>query len=274
MATAERTQYNDFAPRYAALADLPQSKIEAALIDAALGRPAGLAILDLGGGSGIPARRAVDAGARLVDVVDVSSEMLRAGREIEEARRLGPWQGGRGRIRWFEADAARPLAEQIPVTSSDGDGEGLLAEGYDVVMANWVFDHATSVAELEGMWANVAAHLKPGGGGRFLGIRVQNVHARHVEPGEAKYGVAFSGIERIPGGWRYRVECRTQPPVSFEATSMEETCSLIDDIPRRLGLVDIATVDPRETEVVKSDPEFWEEFVKEPSCCVVVARKP
>ncbi|GAB1310065.1 S-adenosyl-L-methionine-dependent methyltransferase, Methyltransferase domain 25 [Madurella fahalii] len=262
MATAERTQYNEFATKYASLSEVPSSKIEAALIDQALGRPTGLTILDLGGGNGAPARRAVDAGAALVDVVDISSEMLRAGEEIEGKL------GRQGRIRWFEADATRPLAEQITASGSDG----LRAEGYDIVMANWLFDHATSVADLEGMWANVVSYLKPGG--RFLGIRMLNPYTASTNANSAKYGVTFSNVEAIPGGWKYTVECWTQPPFSFEATSMESSYTLLDDIPRRLGLVDFATIDPRETPVVKSDQQFWEDFVKEPSYSVVLARKP
>lgn len=60
-------------------------------------------------------------------------------------------------------DAARPLGEQI--------GGSLRPGGYDVVMANWVFDHATSMADLKAMWENIAANRNPGG--RFLGVRVR-----------------------------------------------------------------------------------------------------
>jgi SAM-dependent methyltransferase len=265
MATVPKTQYNTFAPKYASLeGEVPFSKLEAQLVDLALGDCSGLTILDLGGGNGGPARRAVEAGAAVVDVVDISAEMLRVGRETEA--RLGR----QGRIRWFEADVTRPLATQ-QVTAADG-GDGLRADGYDVVMANWLFDHATSLADLEGMWANIVSYLRPGG--RFLGIRSLNVYAEHMSASSAKYGFCLTHIEKIPGGVKYMVDCRVQPPFSFEATSMESTYLRIDDIPRRLGLVDFAVIDPKDTEAVKEDPEFWDDFVKDPSCGVVVARKP
>lgn len=262
MATAEKTQYNEFAGQYANAAEVPFSKIEADLVGQAMGRVTGLTILDLGGGNGVHARRAIDAGGALVDVVDISSGMLRAGEEIEKKL------GRQGRIRWFEGDATRPLAEQITASGNDG----LRAEGYDLVMANWLFDHATNLADLEGMWANVVSYLKPGG--RFLGIRMLDPYTASKSPSSAKYGFTFSDVEAIPNGWKYTVECWTQPPFSFEATSMQSTYTLADDIPRRLGLVDFTTVDPRETPLVKSDSQFWEDFVKEPSCTVVLARKP
>lgn len=67
-------------------------------------------------------------------------------------------------------DAARPLGEQI--------GGSLRPGGYDVVMANWVFDHATSMADLKAMWENIAANLNPGG--RFLGVRVRSLQAEYM----------------------------------------------------------------------------------------------
>jgi SAM-dependent methyltransferase len=48
-----------------------------------LGDCTGLKVLDVGGGSGLHARKAIDAGATVVDVVDISPEMMRAGQEIE-----------------------------------------------------------------------------------------------------------------------------------------------------------------------------------------------
>jgi ubiquinone/menaquinone biosynthesis C-methylase UbiE len=86
-----------------------------------------LTILDLGGGNGQYARNAVDLGAELVDVLDISPAMLALGIEAEEK------MGREGKIRWFEADATKAL-HRLP----------LIPGGYDVVMCNWLFDHATT----------------------------------------------------------------------------------------------------------------------------------
>lgn len=253
---AEKKQYDTFALKYGSVEDLPCAKIEAELIRTALGNCAGLTVLDLGGGTGLHARRAVDnAHAASVDVVDISREMLRIG-EATEAR-----LGRQDRIRWLLADASRPLSEQIR--------DSLRPEGYDVVMANWVFDHATSPADLKAMWENIVTHLKPGG--RFLGVRVRAVHAEYMKRG--KYGATFSDIEEIPGGLKYGVGFLTDPPFQFGCTSMTDTLDLVDEIPRRLGLVDLMEVPPEEAEVVKLDPEFWGDFLARPNLAVVIATK-
>ncbi|KAH7142625.1 S-adenosyl-L-methionine-dependent methyltransferase [Dactylonectria estremocensis] len=256
MITAEKTQYDSFAPKYASVEELPCSKLEAQLVITALGDCTGLKVLDLGGGSGLHARRVVDAGGAVVDVVDISPEMMRAGQDIETQL------GRQGRIRWFEADVTRPLAEQVK--------DGVLEpERYDLVMANWVFDHATSISELKSMWENVVASLKPGG--RFIGVRAKSVRAEYMSYG--KYGVTFTEVEEIPHGLKYKVGCVTEPPFSFEATSMESTYSLSDGIACELGLVDFRVIDPEETDIVKNDVKFWDDYVKDPNFVVVVARK-
>ncbi|KAK0622295.1 S-adenosyl-L-methionine-dependent methyltransferase [Immersiella caudata] len=252
-----RKQYDNVATAYSTVEELPCSKIEAELIHTALGNCIGLSVLDLGGGSGLHARRAIDAGASAVDVVDISVEMMKVGQDIEVSL-------GRGdRIRWIAADLASPLGDQDA-------GKALKAEGYDIVMANWLFDHATSVEDLKAMWGNVVAYLKSGG--KFLGVRVRSIHAEYMTYG--KYGASFSEVEEIPGGLAYSCNCLTQPPFSFACTSMTESRLLTDETPKRLGLVDFETLKPEETDVVRGDLEFWKDFVADPNLAVVVARKP
>ncbi|KAK3346479.1 S-adenosyl-L-methionine-dependent methyltransferase [Lasiosphaeria hispida] len=256
---SERKQYDGVASHYASVSDLPCSKIEAQLIRTALGDCTGQSVLDLGGGSGLHARRAIDAGAARVDVVDISVEMMRIGQDIE--KQLGR---GEGLVRWIAADLARPLREQHGAAGELREG------GYDVVMANWLFDHATSVEDLRAMWGNVVAYLKPGG--KFLGVRVQSIRAEYMQYG--KYGCTFTDVKEIPGGLGYKCNCLTQPPFSFDCTSMAETYMLADGIPKELGLVGFEVVKPEETEVVKGDVEFWRDFTADPNLTVIVARKP
>jgi ubiquinone/menaquinone biosynthesis C-methylase UbiE len=96
MMQAKKTQYNSFAHKYASVEGLPCSKLEGQLVQNALGDYTGIKVLGLGGGSGLHARRAIDAGAIVVDVVDITPEMLRAGQDIETPL------GRRDRIRWLE----------------------------------------------------------------------------------------------------------------------------------------------------------------------------
>lgn len=252
MSHAQKTQYDSFAPKYASVSELPCSKLEGQLVRNALGDCTGLKVLDLGGGDGLHARRAIDAGAKVVDVVDISPEMMKAGKEIETSL------GRQGRIRWFEADVTKPLTEQVNIE-----------DNYDIVMANWVLDHATSVSELRSIYENVVMNLKPGG--KFVGVRAKSIRAAYMSYG--KYGVTFTDVTDIPGGLSYQVNCVTEPPFSFEATSMESTYSLSDDIGKEIGLVEFKVTPAEETELVKNDREFWEDYIKDPNFVVVVAKK-
>ncbi|KAI8624292.1 S-adenosyl-L-methionine-dependent methyltransferase [Xylariaceae sp. FL1651] len=224
----------------------PFVRLEAELITSALGRVSGV-VLDLGGGTGLRARQALAAGATAVDVVDISPEMMRQGQEATAAGAA---------IRWFEADVSQPLSH-LP-----------LRPAYDLVMANWVFDHAGSVAMLEGMWRNVAAYLKPGG--RFLGARCGNPRAPAMATGEL--GVLFKDFEDIPGGVKYRYAFKALA-LDVEATSMETSYSGSTEMHEKYGLVDVQIEPYENTEIVKQNPEIWKSFLEEPGVAVVKAVK-
>ncbi|KAI3329215.1 S-adenosyl-L-methionine-dependent methyltransferase [Xylariaceae sp. AK1471] len=227
----------------------PFLRLDTELFTSALGHPTCAVILDLGGGSGIRARQALDAGAKAVDVVDFSPEMMRQGQEIEAKL-------NRDMIRWFEADVSKPL-DHLP-----------LRPEYDMIIAGWVFDHAESIDMLEGMWRNVAAYLKPGG--RFINIRCGDPRAPALVKGEL--GVIFKDFEEIPGGLRYRYSVNSLP-IDIEATSMETSYSGSTEMHEKYGLVDVRIEPYEKTEVVKEDPKLWKSFLEHPGLAVVTATK-
>ena len=178
--------------------------------------------------------------------------MLQVGQSIE-AQLNRP-----DKIRWHVGDATKPFSH-LPLDSS----------GYDIVMANWVFDHATTPTELHDMWENVSLHTKPGG--KLVNIRVTNFRSPVVTTG--KYGVHFEDVEEIPGGVRYMVHYHTQPPFSHEGTSIEESSSLSTALAEKYGFEDVIVLPPSEMEVVKGDPEFYQMYVEDPNYVVLTARK-
>jgi SAM-dependent methyltransferase len=270
------TQYNSIAESYASYDELPVARLEQELVAKALGDCTGLSVLDLGGGNGQYARKAIDLGAELADVLDISSSMLEVGIKIEADA------GRQGKIRWFEADATKAL-HHLP----------LMPDGYDVVMCNWLFDHATTdevstketlsnlsstphmlmaLQDLETMWRNASTQLKPGG--KLVNARVIG----HIETNQAllsgKYGVSYSDLTRIPSGVQYQVHCHTQPPFQFGGHFLDKHADLSNDINHCNGLGDLELMEPRDTEAVKNDREFWTDFLEEPFMGVAVARKP
>ena len=102
--------------------------------------------------------------------------MMQAGQKIEKSL-------GRGEevIHWIEGDASKPESlARLPLRFKE--------EGYDMVTANWLFDHAGSMDTLDGMFRSVVAYLKPGG--RFVGTRVIHGHASPAAT-TGKYGYIY-----------------------------------------------------------------------------------
>lgn len=246
-----KKEYDSQAITYDDYRSVPLGILESQLILSAIGSPHDLTVLDLGGGTGYLARQMIDAGAKSVDVVDISSEMLHIGQEIEKSL-------GRQSIRWLEADVSK-LLHHLP----------LLGQKYDLVLANWVFDHATSIEMLEGMWANLSTYIKPGG--RFVGVRMENPKAQVVLDGT--YGVQMTDHVDVPGGMKYRYTIRSNPPINFEAASMEVSFSGSTVMHEKYGFEDVEIEPYENAEVIFGDPEFWKRFLDEPSLAVVKARK-
>ncbi|KAH8590669.1 methyltransferase-like protein [Bisporella sp. PMI_857] len=234
-----KKEYDEQATTYESLTQLPLGLLEQELVGSAIGDCTGLAVLDLGGGTGLRARDAIARGAASVDVVDVSPEMLASGRAS---------LGGEPKIRWFEADVSKPLSHLAD-----------LKEGYDLVMANWVFDHAESVPALEGMWANVSAYAKPGG--RFMGIRSDDPWGKVLLDG--RYGVKF----------KYEVFLEGKSIMEFEASSMEISYSGSTELHEKYGFENVVVEDIGKSKLLKDDPEYWALWIEEPSFKVVSARK-
>ncbi|KAL1876970.1 hypothetical protein Daus18300_002577 [Diaporthe australafricana] len=245
-------EYNASASDYECFTTTPIGRLETELYLAALGDPTSLTILDLGGGTGLRARQAVERGAALVDVVDISPEMLRVGEKEAAKTEFSD------RIRWQEADVSQPLS---PLN---------LRESYDIVQANWVFDHAESIESLERMFTNAVGYLKPGG--RF--ICVYNVNPRSPSLKGKKYGTSYSDIEEIPGGLKYMVTLYgSDPPVRFGGASLEVLYSGSMKMHEKFGLVDAKVVPIANMEVVKEDPDFWKDCVEVPIIQYVTASK-
>ncbi|KAI0596355.1 methyltransferase-like protein [Biscogniauxia sp. FL1348] len=234
---------------------VPIGALETELFDSALGACPGATVLDLGGGTGLRARQAVRAGAVAVDVVDLSPAMLELGQAAEAQLQR------EGVIRYLQGDIAQPLGGGLP----------LRADGYDIVMANWVLDHAHTPAELEAMWGNIAGHLKPGG--RFLGVRSGDPRARSVADGAARYGVLYKDWVDVPGGVHYRFRALTDPPIELEVSSMTASYSGSTEMHDKYGLCDVEVEPYENADMVKKDPAFWEAFLDSPSFAVVKARK-
>ncbi|KAI1260778.1 S-adenosyl-L-methionine-dependent methyltransferase [Xylariaceae sp. FL1019] len=246
-----KKEYDTHAGSYNDYVNCPYGQMEEQLMGVALGNCTGGTVLDIGGGTGLRARQVIDLVAAAVDVVDISPEMLRIGEATEPSPKKG--------VRWFEADVSKPL-DHLP-----------LDETYDIVMANWVFDHAHSMAEYEGIWENVATRLRPGG--RFISVRSDDPYVPCLASWEAPYGMTYHDHQEVPGGVLFRYTIHSEPKMSFEACSMHVNYNGSTEMFDKFGLVDVKKIPHTEAEVVKNDLEYWKLFLEKPGMWVVTARK-
>ena len=131
-------EYDAISAAYEQVSRVPFCQLERQLVAHGLSDCKGKSVLDLGGGVGIHARKALDLGAKNVDIVDISPGMLRDGKVLSSG------SGHEDAIRWFVGDISGDLGE-LP-----------LSKTYDVVLVGWTFDHAETDEQLEGMWRNVS----------------------------------------------------------------------------------------------------------------------
>lgn len=249
-----REDYDKTATVYDDYNLLPSGQLESELIKIALGDCNGLAILDLGGGTALHARESIEVGAKHVDVVDVSSKMLEVGRKSIQDTATATSQ----KIRFFQADVSKSLSN-LP----------LRKEGYDLVMANWIFSFADSMEVLEGMFRNIVDHLKPGG--RFIGVRDADPWSPALE--SRKYGGYCEWVKKIPGGVQYLCVLNSTPPIKFVGSSLEVIYSGRTEMYEKFGLTEVSLVPYESAEVVKKDREFWQLFLERPNLAVVQAVK-
>lgn len=227
--------------------NLPLGTLEQQLFSLCIKDCHGMKVLDLGGGTGNRARDAIEAGAKEVDVVDISPDMMRLGKGYEKSI-------GRDIIKWYHGDASKSLQHL-------GLGQ------YDLVIANGVFDHAHDVEELDMMWRNCALYLKPAG---MVIANRNNPKSKAAASGQ--YGVKLGDFEEFPAGFSYRYRMMTEPPLEFESMALDTYFTGSREVPGKYFEA-FEVVPWEQTEVVKKDPEFWREYLEDPILYILTARK-
>ena len=250
----QKLQWDTFATRYSSLEELPGEILATRLLRNTLGNVRGLKILDLGCGTGLYARMVLSMGAAHLAGVDVAPHMVDVGKQLAES------QGHADRTEYHVADCAKTL-----------DHLQLGHQSYDLVMGNWLLSYPENQAELEGMWRNIAIHLKRGG--RFIGLMVSFRRELEAALKSGKYGMKATALEDIENGQRLHLEAATEPKIEFYNTKLNR--SLFDTAASKAGMVEMAFTQPTAKDLPPgADMEFWKEILDCPYLMICTAVKP
>ncbi len=244
-------QYDEIADLYhESIKELPfREHVETFTFFRALGDVRGLSALDLACGTGYYARMLRQRGAVRAVGIDISPEMIRVARSMEDAQPLG--------IEYRVADAA-DLAR---------------LGTFDRVVAVYLLSYASSRAHLDAMCRSIAGALAPGG--RFVTYTMHpgldwtpgyyqryglDIHAPAALTDESKHAFTLT----IAG--------QVTPPIEVRYW----TLATLEAALRQAGFTDIRTA---VTEVSKRGlalygREFWQPYLDRPHALCLEATRP
>lgn len=198
----EPAQYDAIASAYDGIEMVAGQQIVIAAMSPHADMVNGKTVVDLACGSGFWTRWAMVKGATSVIGIDISPEMISAGRRAET---FG------GKIQYHVKDCSEPLVSD--------DGLPILPEPVDVVIAAWLLNYAADEVTQLKMWQNISKCLKPGG--QFLAL-IPDLEADLTDaPYDPKYGVDAVKLEdvnvgRPDHGAKLRRNVLVQPPIHFD----------------------------------------------------------
>lgn len=250
-------QYNSFASDYASMEDLPSEIVATNLLRRTLSKlPRHLKVLDMACGTGTYARMLLELDiADSVTGVDISSEMVRVGKTIEQEQRPDE-----PRIQFHVADCTKSLQHL-----------GLLPNSFDLVMGNWLFNYAANSEQLTAMWRNVITYLKPGRD--FVGLMPLFDLEKHLTR-NAWNGITYERLGEVEEGTKVRVTAHCRPQIQFDNYCLNST--LYKRVPLEAGMKDVKFSEPTEADLPSldtSDIIFWREYLANPISVVGTAKK-
>ena len=251
-------QYDKIGADYAAMEKLPGELVATNHLTRHLKQlPHDLRVLDLPVGTGTYARLALDLGvARHVTGVDISSEMLRVGRELEQQQRPDA-----PKIDFHLGDCFEPL-----------DRLGLEPNSFDLVLANYLFNYATTRKQLEAMWHNVVTYLKPGG--KLVGLLPTFDVQKHLRR-SAWNGITYKHLEDLDEAVRVQLTFHCEPQIQFDNYVLP--AEAYEHVPLEVGMRDVVFNPPTEEDIPPvedaAEAEKFKHYLTESVSTVLVATK-
>jgi toxoflavin synthase len=231
------TDYDEIGDQYKRAKEQPwRTFVEAPSLLGLVGDPTGLSVLDLACGEGYYTRLLKRAGADVAVGVDSSSRMIELAREAEEREPLG--------IEYLVSDV-RDLGPD---------------QRFDVVVAAYLLNYASTRDELRAMCDAIARCLKPGG--RFLTVNSRpDLAFREIDFRPFGFERIFEG--EMPEGaayiWRIHLD-----DSSFDITNFHLNVATHESAFNEAGLEGVRWIDP----TVSAEGEerfpggYWDVFLE------------
>jgi SAM-dependent methyltransferase len=255
-----KAQYDDFASDYESMEQLPSEIVAASLFRSTVTNlPTGLKVLDLACGTGTYARVLLGLGiAKHLIGVDISSEMVRIGRQIEAEQRPG-------------AECIQFHVANCATTLEDQELE-LEPHSFDLVTGNWLFNYAADQRQLATMWQNVATYLKAGG--KFVGLMPVFEAQKHLDR-DPWNGITVTEVCTVPDGVKVHITAHCSPPIEFDNFLLNQ--HLHEEIAAEVGMSETSYCLPTEKDLPSlyelEDAELWKSYLRNPVSHMCVAVK-
>ncbi len=231
--------YDSIASEYRESKQLPfRGALEAYTLFQLLGDIRGATVYDLACGDGFYTRQIKQAGAAAVTGVDISAEMVQLAREAERRQPLG--------CRYVCQDAAEFAPE----------------EPADIVTAAYLFNYASTPAQLLHMCQAARAALRAGG--RLVALNDNCLNPPPTESGAwTKYGFDRTLVGTLREGTAIRYRFTTQDGEDFEFDNYFLEPETYGNALTEAGFVNIEWVDLQLEPGSRGDP-FWDDFLASP----------
>jgi ubiquinone/menaquinone biosynthesis C-methylase UbiE len=244
-----RTDYDTIAEEYKRCKQMPwREHVEHFTLFELIGDLKGKDVLDLACGEGFYTRFIKRAGAARVVGVDISAGMIDLARQEEARQPLG--------IEYVVQDAKQTK----------------FGETFDLVVAAYLLNYASSKEELLEMCRAVARNLKPGG--RFVTVNSNSELAPQFNETSHKYGMTRitppEMHEGTPYQWRNFLDDRT-----FDITNYYLSAATHEWALRAAGFKEIRWHAPRLSPAgaAVQGKEYWREFLEHPRVVFIECRK-
>ncbi|APA11737.1 hypothetical protein SS1G_05223 [Sclerotinia sclerotiorum 1980 UF-70] len=259
------TQYDSIGAKYDTLNVMPIQQIQHVAMKRLIGTfDSPKRVLELACGTGFYTRQMVSWGASHVTALDISPAMVSTAQKSLPAEM-------KDNVTFCVGDCARP---DIWDSAELKDQKGT----FDLVVAAWLLNYAPSRAEMQRMFENIYAALKPGG--KFVGLTVHAAIIDKFQPddplneNEKHLGTVYEVLGKVDDGYRTCCHAFTEPEIKWEFYFLREDVYSKAALGAGMGELEWNVVLPGEEQVEKLGKEYWQSYLDRPKAAICISRKP